>query len=148
MPRQPNPAFTAPPQPKLSGQRILLVHAGGESRRLPAYAPEGKLFAPLGLAYVIAIMNLMLAEEDALLNGDSTVTAAPWGDGTTALAFDGLTKLIATANGTPSTHIQTAVGQLTLAHIDAQLTRLYYQGARSPWILIAGQEAKSLTNQA
>ncbi|HSD29530.1 MAG TPA: L-fucokinase [Vicinamibacteria bacterium] len=32
------------------GQRILLVHAGGESRRLPAYAPEGKLFAPLPLA--------------------------------------------------------------------------------------------------
>jgi galactokinase/mevalonate kinase-like predicted kinase len=28
-------------------QRILLIHAGGESRRLPAYAPEGKLFAPL-----------------------------------------------------------------------------------------------------
>ena len=31
-------------------QRILLIHAGGESRRLPAYAPEGKLFAPLPLA--------------------------------------------------------------------------------------------------
>jgi galactokinase/mevalonate kinase-like predicted kinase len=31
------------------GQRILLIHAGGESRRLPAYAPEGKLFAPLPL---------------------------------------------------------------------------------------------------
>ncbi len=27
--------------------RILLIHAGGESRRLPTYAPEGKLFAPL-----------------------------------------------------------------------------------------------------
>jgi len=33
----------------LSRQRILLVHAGGESRRLPCYAPEGKLFAPLPL---------------------------------------------------------------------------------------------------
>jgi galactokinase/mevalonate kinase-like predicted kinase len=32
-----------------AAQRILLVHAGGESRRLPAYAPEGKLFAPLPL---------------------------------------------------------------------------------------------------
>jgi hypothetical protein len=31
-------------------QRILLIHAGGESRRMPAYAPEGKLFAPLPLA--------------------------------------------------------------------------------------------------
>lgn len=27
--------------------RILLLHAGGESRRLPCYAPEGKLFAPV-----------------------------------------------------------------------------------------------------
>ena len=26
---------------------ILLIHAGGESRRLPTYAPEGKLFAPV-----------------------------------------------------------------------------------------------------
>jgi galactokinase/mevalonate kinase-like predicted kinase len=33
----------------LARQRILLVHAGGESRRLPCYAPEGKLFAPLPL---------------------------------------------------------------------------------------------------
>jgi galactokinase/mevalonate kinase-like predicted kinase len=27
--------------------RALVIHAGGESRRLPAYVPEGKLFAPL-----------------------------------------------------------------------------------------------------
>ena len=31
----------------LGGSRILVIHAGGESRRLPAYVPEGKLFAPL-----------------------------------------------------------------------------------------------------
>lgn len=29
---------------------ILLIHAGGESRRLPAWAPEGKLFAPVPVA--------------------------------------------------------------------------------------------------
>ena len=34
----------------LASQRILLVHAGGESRRLPCYAPEGKLFSPLPIA--------------------------------------------------------------------------------------------------
>jgi galactokinase/mevalonate kinase-like predicted kinase len=34
----------------LSSQRILMIHAGGESRRLPAYAPEGKLFSPLPVA--------------------------------------------------------------------------------------------------
>ncbi len=30
-------------------RKILIIHAGGESRRLPCYAPEGKLFAPLPL---------------------------------------------------------------------------------------------------
>lgn len=152
-----------------SAQRSFFAESGAPANRQTAYGNRtaayklmGQMGDVTGLAQAAgqnfqdnlavekqnAIMNLMLAEEDALLNGDSTVTAAPWGDGTTALAFDGLTKLIATANGTPSTHIQTAVGQLTLAHIDAQLTRLYYQGARSPWILISGQEAKSLTKLA
>jgi galactokinase/mevalonate kinase-like predicted kinase len=31
-------------------ERVLLIHAGGESRRLPCYAPEGKLFSPLPVA--------------------------------------------------------------------------------------------------
>lgn len=31
----------------LSESRILIVHAGGDSRRLPAYAPCGKIFVPL-----------------------------------------------------------------------------------------------------
>ncbi|MGA2545589.1 MAG: L-fucokinase [Rectinemataceae bacterium] len=31
----------------MGGSRVLIIHAGGESRRLPAYVPEGKLFAPL-----------------------------------------------------------------------------------------------------
>src|SRR5512137_578384 len=31
-------------------ERLLLLHAGGRSRRLPCYAPEGKLFAPLPIA--------------------------------------------------------------------------------------------------
>jgi len=30
-----------------SEQRILIIHAGGQSRRLPCYAPEGKVFTPL-----------------------------------------------------------------------------------------------------
>jgi fucokinase len=30
-------------------RRVLVLHAGGESRRLPCYVPEGKLFAPLSL---------------------------------------------------------------------------------------------------
>ncbi len=31
----------------LRGLRILIVHAGGDSRRLPAYGPCGKIFVPL-----------------------------------------------------------------------------------------------------
>ena len=30
--------------------KILILHAGGESRRMPCYAPEGKLFAPVPAA--------------------------------------------------------------------------------------------------
>ncbi len=30
-----------------AGRRIVIVHSGGDSRRLPAYAAEGKVFAPL-----------------------------------------------------------------------------------------------------
>jgi galactokinase/mevalonate kinase-like predicted kinase len=33
--------------PPFAHGRILILHAGGESRRLPAYGPEGKLFAPV-----------------------------------------------------------------------------------------------------
>jgi galactokinase/mevalonate kinase-like predicted kinase len=32
---------------RLASRRILVVHAGGESRRLPCYVPEGKIFAPV-----------------------------------------------------------------------------------------------------
>lgn len=31
----------------LGGRRILIIHAGGDSRRLPAYSPAGKLFVPV-----------------------------------------------------------------------------------------------------
>jgi fucokinase len=31
----------------LEGLRVLIIHAGGDSRRLPAYAPAGKIFIPV-----------------------------------------------------------------------------------------------------
>ena len=31
----------------LSGDRRILIHAGGQSRRLPAYAPSGKILTPI-----------------------------------------------------------------------------------------------------
>ena len=37
----------AAPEDVLRGLRILIVHAGGDSRRLPAYGPCGKIFVPV-----------------------------------------------------------------------------------------------------
>src|SRR5689334_1550779 len=34
-------------EPRLESLRILIVHAGGDSRRLPAYSPCGKIFVPV-----------------------------------------------------------------------------------------------------
>ncbi|RYE27983.1 MAG: bifunctional fucokinase/L-fucose-1-P-guanylyltransferase, partial [Sphingobacteriaceae bacterium] len=31
----------------LSKEKRLIIHAGGQSRRLPAYAPVGKVFTPM-----------------------------------------------------------------------------------------------------
>ena len=93
-----------------------------------------------------AIRNLMLNEENALLNSDSTVITAPWGDGATAMGFDGLNKLISTANGVPAAQVQTAVGALTTAHIDAQLARLWKQGAQGVYMIMNEQEARSLVH--
>src|SRR3954470_2647097 len=35
--------------PDLQRSRVLLIHSGGASQRLPAYSPLGKIFAPLPL---------------------------------------------------------------------------------------------------
>lgn len=95
-----------------------------------------------------SIMNLMLNEENALINGISTSVIPPWGDGTNALAFDGLRTLISTGNGTPTAQIQTAVGALTTAHLDAQLGRLFNQGAKGIYMVMNPQECISLAHLA
>ena len=40
-------AGTAPFDEWLSGEKRILIHAGGQSRRLPAYAPSGKILTPI-----------------------------------------------------------------------------------------------------
>jgi hypothetical protein len=95
-----------------------------------------------------ALRNTMLNEEFALINGDAAATAVPWGDGSTALSYNGLVNLITTANGVPAAQVQTTVGAMTFAHIDAQLNRLWKQGSQSPWILMNAQEIQSLKNLA
>lgn len=95
-----------------------------------------------------AIRNLMLNEENALINGSSTAVTPPWGDGTTAYGFDGLVNLITTANGTPTAQVQTSVGALTTAHVDAQLRRVWEQGGQRPYMLVSPQESLSLAHLA
>ena len=73
-----------PPDPGafLASQRILLVHAGGESRRLPCYAPEGKLFAPLPLPSSALLPPVLLDAQLGLFlkypwrSGETVVTTA------------------------------------------------------------------------
>ncbi|WP_457556327.1 SU10 major capsid protein [Candidatus Pyrohabitans sp.] len=45
-----------------------------------------------------ATLAMKYLEENAILNGDSTATASPWGDGTNAYAYDGLRNLVPAAN--------------------------------------------------
>ena len=63
-----------------SSRRVLLLHAGGESRRLPCYVPEGKLFAPLALPSASAFTPVVL---DVLL---SLYFRYPWSEGELILA--------------------------------------------------------------
>ena len=92
------------------------------------------------------LFNTMLNEENAIINGSATSTAAPWGDGTNALGFNGLVNLITTANGTPSAQVQTGVGALSFAFLDTMLRNMWIQGARSPWILMNSAQLASLRN--
>ncbi|HUW39937.1 MAG TPA: L-fucokinase [Rectinemataceae bacterium] len=50
----------------LADRSILLIHAGGESRRLPAYMPEGKLFAPVSVDSSSALPPVVLDLELSL----------------------------------------------------------------------------------
>lgn len=100
------------------------------------------------MARLNSIRNLRLNEENAAINGSVSSVAPPWGDYTNALGYDGITNLIATANGTPATHIQTGVGGLTLTHMDSQWNRIYEQGGTGLWALMSPQEAASLTHLA
>jgi hypothetical protein len=57
------------------GKRVLLIHAGGESRRTPCYAPEGKLFAPIAVPSSSLVTPIVL---DALLD---LFVRYPWQNG-------------------------------------------------------------------
>lgn len=92
------------------------------------------------------LRTLMLKEEHAIVQSSATIVDEPWGDGSTAYGYAGLINSFTTANGVPTDQVQTAVGALTFAHIDQQLTRLYNQGSTGYWIGINAQEALSIKN--
>ncbi|MBK7406372.1 MAG: hypothetical protein IPJ41_17670 [Phycisphaerales bacterium] len=54
------------PGSAFEGQRVLIIHCGGDSRRLPAYAAHGKIFAPLPIetpdGRAPALLDLILAD--------------------------------------------------------------------------------------
>lgn len=70
----------------LSDQKILIIHSGGDSRRLPAYAAGGKLFLPLSRRnpdHTRATMfDLILSDLSAVLRNaaDSGATLIASGD--------------------------------------------------------------------
>ena len=53
-------AASAVAQSLRTGKSVLLINAGGESRRMPAYAPEGKLFAPLPVSSSVLFSPVLL----------------------------------------------------------------------------------------
>jgi galactokinase/mevalonate kinase-like predicted kinase len=61
-------------------QRIFIVQAGGESRRMPCFVPEGKLFAPLPIGSSNMIPPVLL---DLLL---TAFLKYPWQEGEIVLA--------------------------------------------------------------
>ncbi len=63
-----------------AGKRILILHSGGDSRRLPAYAAHGKIFAPLpsAIGTPLALFDLILKDLEGLRlpNGGGVLVAA------------------------------------------------------------------------
>jgi galactokinase/mevalonate kinase-like predicted kinase len=59
----------------LSSRRILVIHAGGEARRLPCYVPEGKIFAPVPAPSSSLVPPVVLDTELTLF------FKYPWRDG-------------------------------------------------------------------
>jgi len=107
----------------------------------------GASFGPqMEMEKLNAIENMMLNEENALINGDSTSIVAPWGDGVNALAFNGLLNLVTVANGVPAAQVQAVAGALTTSIVDSQLRRTFNQGNTAPWILCNGIEALSFNH--
>lgn len=152
-----------------SDQRIFFAEDGSPASDNSVYVPKSAGYKLLGVKGFVTgfamaaganfqnqlaaektnqVRNLMKKEEKALINADASSVVSPWGDGVSALAFNGLKVSVSTANGTPAAQVQASVGALTTAHIDNQLKRLTDAEGQDPYILTSSQEILSLVHLA
>lgn len=75
-----------------AGERVLVLHSGGDSRRLPMYAVEGKLFAPVPRAarggVCAKVFDLVLDDLAALAPRDGGEVLVGAGDAVLGIARD------------------------------------------------------------
>lgn len=145
-----------------AAQQIAFLETGAPDTQTPTFAVKSSTYKLLGIlgtitglaamagasfmdqvshAKMITLQNLLLNEENILINGSSTDVKKPFGNGTTNYCFDGLVNYITAANGCPADHIQTSIGAITIAHLNAQLRRCWERGGQGQYIIISGADA-------
>ncbi|MCG3124090.1 MAG: hypothetical protein GIKADHBN_02531 [Phycisphaerales bacterium] len=95
----------------LAGQRVLIIHSGGDSRRLPAFAAQGKVFAPLPIddadGRQADLFDLVVEDSAAVrlpetggvmvVAGDVFLGLRPAADGITSLVRDAFPSVVGVA---------------------------------------------------
>ena len=75
-----------------AGERVLILHSGGDSRRLPMYAVEGKIFAPVPKSTrggaCACVLDLLLGDLASLAPREGGETLVGAGDAVIGLARD------------------------------------------------------------
>jgi hypothetical protein len=88
-------------------KRVLILHAGGESRRLPCYVPEGKLFGPLAIPSDASATHSPVVLDLVL----SLYSKYPWTNGEIIMASGDVIVNFATENfkGAPKPYVRGAI---------------------------------------
>ena len=119
-----DPAYALQTEPQT--ERCIMIHAGGQSRRLPAYAPSGKLFTPMpsltGEPFGRTLLQLQLPLYERIMqvapaslrvliaSGDVCITAAD--------ELGPLPEADVVCYGLPATHEQMSHhGVYAMAHV-------------------------------
>ena len=124
----------------LRGQRVLVLHSGGDSRRLPAWSPFGKIWVPLGREgrglgpmNMPALFDLVLAELGTLALPASGGVVVASGDAALRLtgervAFD---ERAATVLAFPGDAARAARHGVFVADRDGRVRRTLQKAARA-----------------